>query len=493
MKPKKLIKYIIPILLSFSFISCENLLVVEPISLITNNSFWKTEDDVQGAVNGMYTQLRGVASQDLFLLGEARSEILSWGVVGTGGYDIYYNNTLHSDNAGPSWISFYKIINTCNLIIKKSETIVFASENTKKDLLAQAYSMRAFVYFVMTRTWGDLIIHTDPIESTSIDVIYKERSSQISVFTLIKSDIEKALQLYPNNNYDSNRIRWSKNATHALKGEVYLWTGKQLNGGNEDFTTALNSLNEVTKSDVILLPDFKDIFEVSNKGNKEIVMSVRFAEQEATNFYWMTWLIGSSIPADIDQKTRDILYPLGGGQGIIVPSRTLIDQYQSGDARKEATLHEIYTHDDSGNLTYYTSIALKGKGLVKDGTRYFISDIILYRYADILLLIAEAKNALGQDPSYEINLVRKRAFKDNYNDHIFIKGSKEFNDEMILKERLLELAYEGKRWWDLLRFNKAFELIPSLQGQIGKEYLKLYPISNAVLSLEPKVKQNPGY
>lgn len=492
MKFREIIKNSVLIVLLVSSFNCSDL-NVEPTSVITNNSFWNTEDDVRGAVNGMYVQLRSVASQDLFLLGEARSEILSWGVVGTGGYDIYYNNTLTSDNAGPSWLSFYKIINTCNLIIKYTDNISFTSQNEKESVLAQAYSMRAFVYFVMVRTWGELIIHTEPIESTDPNLLYKERSSLNDVFSLIKSDIEKALQLFPNDNYDTDRIKWSKPALNALKGEVFLWTGKQMNGGEQDFSIALNTLNEIKKTDVTLLPEFNSIFNVANKGNKEILMSVRFAEQEATNFYWMTWLIGSSVPADIDEETRNILFPIGSGQGIIVPSKVLIDQYLPGDTRKSATLHEIYTHDSDGDLVYYTSIALKGAGLVKDGTRHFISDVILYRYADVLLLIAEAKNALGQDPSEEINLVRQRAYKEGYPNHLFKQGSKEFNDEAILKERLLELAYEGKRWWDLLRFNKAFELVPSLQTQKDKQHLKLYPISNSVLSLEPKVKQNPGY
>lgn len=492
MKIKKIIKNSVLIVLLVTLFSCNDL-NVDPTSVITNDSFWKTDNDVKGAVNGMYVQLRSIASQNLFLLGEGRSEILSWGVVGTGGYDVYYNNTLTDDNAGPDWRSFYTVINTCNLIIKYSEEINFSSQDEKKSSIAQAYTMRAFLYFVMAKTWGELIIHTEPVESTDPNILYKERSSLNDVFSLIKSDIENGLDLFPNNNYDSERIKWSKPALYALKGDVYLWTGKQLNGGESDYLKALDALNEILKTDVELLSDFKNIFNVNNKGNKEILMSVRFAELEATNFYWMTWLIGSSVPSDIDQKTRDILFPIGGGQGIIVPSRVLIDQYLENDTRKDATVHEIYTHDNTGELVYFTSIALKGSGLVKDGTRHFVSDVILYRYADVLLLIAEAKNALGQDPSDEINLIRKRAFQDDFNNHIFENSSKEINDEIILKERLLELAYEGKRWWDLLRFDKAFDLVPSLKSRKGEDHLKLFPISNNILSLEPYVKQNPGY
>lgn len=488
----KTIKTLILFALFVSWSGCDNL-DVDPTSVITNNSFWKTQDDVKGALNGMYVELRSVASTNLFLLGEARSEVWNLGVVGDGGYSVYYNNTLHADNAGPNWLSFYKLINTCNLILKYTEQISFTSPTEKQQALAEAHSMRAFVYFVMAKTWGELIIHTEPIESTDPDQLYKERSPLSEVFALIKGDIDKAYELYPNNNYDSNRIKWSKPALNALKGDVYLWTGKQLDGGEGDFTTALKALTEIKQTNTELLTDFKSIFDVENKGNKEILLSVRFTELEATNFYWMTWLIGSSVPSDIDETTKDILFPIGNGQGVVVPSKVLVDQYTVDDTRKSGTLHEIYTHNSNGELVYYTSIALKGKGLVKDGTRHFISDIVLYRYADILLLIAEAKNALGQDPTEEINLIRKRAYLENFEKHTFVKGTKTFNDEAILKERLLELATEGKRWWDLNRFDKAFDLVPSLQSQKGKEHLKLFPIANSVLSLEPKIKQNPGY
>ena len=89
--------------------------------------------------------------------------------------------------------------------------------------------------------------------------------------------------------------------------------------------------------------------------------------------------------------------------------------------------------------------------------------------------------------------MRQRAYGDNYNNHIFVNGSREQNDNSILKERLLELVFEGKRWWDLVRFDKAFEIIPSLQGRSDQKHLLLFPISIATLSLEPKVVQNPGY
>src|SRR5690606_1898464 len=108
-----------------------------------------------------------------------------------------------------------------------------------------------------------------------------------------------------------------------------------------------------------------------------------------------------------------------------------------------------------------------------------------YRYADVLLMIAEAKNALDLDPSDEINEVRQRAYGANYAANVFVSTDKIANDEAILKERLLELAFEGKRWWDLIRFDKAMDLVPSLQSR--DRGLLLFPISQSTLSLNPKL------
>ena len=222
-------------------------------------------------------------------------------------------------------------------------------------------------------------------------------------------------------------------------------------------------------------------------------MTIRFNELEGGNFYWHNWIIGSAVPNNISQEAKDILLPVGNGQGLNVLTSLVRNQFTKDDTRRRATFYEIYTFDQQGDSTYFQNVLLKGKGLVTGGTRVFASDMILYRYADILLMKAEAKNALGMDPSEEINLVRQRAYQSEYANHVFTSGSKEYNDEMILKERLLELINEGKRWWDLVRFNKAFELVPALSNQQGKDYLLLFPIPTSTLSLEPKIRQNPGY
>ena len=144
-------------------------------------------------------------------------------------------------------------------------------------------------------------------------------------------------------------------------------------------------------------------------------------------------------------------------------------------------------------MLFYASLVYKFRGIERSGLRQWLDDNVLYRYADILLLRAEVKNALGMDPSSDINEIRKRAYQGDYNNHIFQNGNRIENEEAILQERLLEFIFEGKRWWDLIRFGKAFEKVPSLQGREKDEYLLLFPIPEVTLSLETKMEQNPGY
>ncbi|NHE58889.1 RagB/SusD family nutrient uptake outer membrane protein [Cyclobacterium plantarum] len=472
--------------------ACTETLEVKPTSVITTNSFWQSENDAEGALMAMYVELRSL-SQGLHQLGEHRSEVLSPGLFGEGVF-ILHRNQMNADTPGhPDWSGFYRVINTANLILKYVPGITFSSEARKNQMLAQAHAMRAYVYFVMTRTWGDLIIREEPTEGFGAEVTQRERSPQSQVFQLIKQDIEEALQLFPDDGFTIGRSVWSRPATNALKGEVYLWTGKLLGGGAEDLQKALNALEEVDQADVGLLDDFQEVFDFENKGNREILMSIRHQDLEPGNYLWFMWIIGAGVPSNIDQDTRDKIFPIGGGQGLMVTSDLVRNQFEAEDSRREASFFDIYTIDENGGRDYLTNIQQKFQGTIIGGNRVFLSDPILYRYADVLLMKAEAKNGLDMDPSQEINQIRERAYGDQFAGREFVDQGRETNDAAILKERLLELLHEGKRWWDLVRFGKAFEMVPALQDRLGEDHLLLFPISNSVLSQEPLIEQNPGY
>lgn len=477
--------------------SCSKTLEIAPVSSISSASFFKTENDVKGANYGMYIKLRNETSFNSFALGELRGETVTSGLAGSGGYERYYQNTVDANIATPqiTWTGYYAAVNAANLIIKYAPTASFATESSRNDYLAQAYTMRAYVYFLMARTWGDLPIRTEPLEEYNFETVQIARSPVADVFALIKADLNKALQLFPANTFQTGRNLWSKPAANALRADVYLWTGKRLNGGTTDFTTALEACNAVQTADVSLLPAFSTVFDYTNKGNKEVLMAVNYLAVEAVdNYFFNGWLsVTTAYLPTADPVAKAAVGQLGGNN-IWSPSALARDQFTTDDQRRNATFLEVYNiNATTGARTLFGTVINKGDGTVISGIRYFADDIILYRYADVLLMKAEAKNALAQDPTPEINLVRQRAYGTQFAAHTFVNGTKDANDAAILKERLLELAYEGKRWWDLVRFDKAFDLVPSLQARRGQTNLLLHPINALTLSLEPKVTQNPGY
>jgi hypothetical protein len=473
--------------------ACTDDLELTPVSSITTAGFWVNEDNANGALNGMYVRFRDQAAYNLFLWGEARSETLTYGLQASEGRERYFENSLDPVFAGPSWLRLYTVIHDANLIIKYVPDIEFTNPDDRDKMLAQAYAMRAYTYFILAKTWGGVPLVTEPTEGYDAETSFRARSSVEEIFLQIKKDLNEALLLFPDNNLPSGRAVWSKPAVNTLKGDVYLWTGKRLQGGQEDFQTALNALNEVRNAPGLsLLNDYEDVFRYDNKGNEEILMAVRFLDLESgTNYNNEMYIRDDQKPTNISAEA-EALIGLGGGLNRWAPSQVVRDQFVAEDQRKDATYASIFVTNNS-ETEHYASVVTKYHGFVDPSGRRFIDDIILYRYAEVLLLIAETKNALNQDPSDEINLIRERAYGDDFESFRYTDQGQALNDDAILKERLLELAYEGKRWWDLVRFDKAFELVPSLQGREQDRYLMLFPISLGTISLNSKIEQNQGY
>jgi hypothetical protein len=493
MKRLRTYKLLLLVLVVFSLTSCDSLLDVEPTSTITNASYWRSPDDAVGTLNGMYDWFRGQASSNLYVWGAARSEELSYGLQASEGRERYFENTMTPESAGPGWLRLYTAMNEANLLLKNVPNLSFQDEAQKNDILAQAYTMRAYIYFVMVRTWGGVPLITEPTTGFDPDATFKERVSVDAVFDLIKADLDEALSLYPGDAFSSCRCRWSKPGANALKGNVYLWTAKRRGGGEEDLQTALGALQDIQDANVRLLDDFGDVFRYENKGNDEIIMAIHFEENESGGMYnGSMYIRNDQILENLDPEAKDIL-GVGGGLNRWAPSETLRNQFTEDDSRKDESFVEAYSIDQTGDSTYYASAVTKFNGTVISGSRQFLDDVILYRYADVLLMIAEAKNALGMNPAAEINAVRQRAYGDNYPGHEFTSGGQEANSEALLQERLRELAFEGKRWWDLVRFGEAFNEVPSLQGREDEEHLLRWPIPQDIISQNSSIEQNPGY
>jgi starch-binding outer membrane protein, SusD/RagB family len=485
-------------ILTSSFVSCTKNLELDPISQISSASYWKSSEEATAVLYGMYSYFR-VTTADQFLWGEMRSYNLgpSSGGENTNHSPLWYN-TLNASSVLSSWLGLYTVVHTANLLIKYVPGITFTSTDAQNNILAQAHTMRAYCYYIMARTWGGVPLVDTPTEGYSEDN-QKERSSVEDIFTFIKKDLDDAISLYPDNSFTVGRFTWSKPAAYALKGDVYLWTGKRMSGGTADLTTALSAFNEIDASDVALQSNFGNIFSYDNKGNNEILFAVRYKylESAESDPYYYIFVHPQSMPSssNISDSTKIIL---SGGRGYSQASVTsqVRSKYSWMDQRKNSTYWDVWVYSDgypNGTKTLLCSVNTKFHGTLISSERYWYDDYVIYRYGQILLMKAEAKNALGQDPSTEINLIRKRAYGDYYSKFVFTNGTQEENDNVIINEMLLETALEGHYWWDIVRFGKAFDLVTTLQDKKGNDYLLLFPISAATLSIEPKVVQNPGY
>lgn len=464
--------------------SCEEDLNLKSESVITSASFWKTEDDAKAAVNGMYFNFRTQTQQNYYLLGGARSAEITGGVQSPLNLANYYNNNLTAQNIDVDWAGLYTVIHQANLILKYVPTIPFSptTRNEQKRYIAQAYSMRALAYFIMARSWGGVPIVTTPTENTNQSEYIVPRNTIEETFTFIKSDIESAIANYPD--AANNKVQLSLSSTYALKADVFLWTAKKLSGGNADLSTALAAINAIPAGPA-LLPNFKDVFSFTNKGNNEVLFAVRYSladVQSSLSDNWNSFMyVGPAdfAPLTAAQATA-VFGTLGSGSGNAGISRVQPDitrfNFSTTDSRKSATYLTLM----NGSTPVVTGL-VKYNGTVDGTVRRFVSDIIIYRWADILLMKAEIKNALGQDPTAEMNQVMQRADASAS----FTNGSQAANNDVILNERLKELAFEGKAWWDLVRFNKT-DLVPSMAGK-----KILFPISQNTINFNPKITQNP--
>jgi hypothetical protein len=503
----KIIKYLVAVsgifgMILFSGCKDDFTLELEPVSSLTDASYWKTAEHWEAVMNGIHSRMR--THQLAFLkLGEWRSDI--WGCQPFTGGNIVdiaiHMNTINEENPGiTSFAGFYSNINQINLIIDKSLKKEVLSESDKNFYLGQAYGMRAYYYFHLLRSWGDVIIQEEPSYGFNTNEMAKAASPASKVMEFIKDDIARSENAFGNIYTFKKKVLWSKAATLMLKGEVFLWSAKQMDGGNADASVAKAALTEIQTNigSLKLLPNYRDIFRYDNKENAEIIFAIRNAQDE----YLQNWddmvprltplsqctdsLTGKSYSA----TTHNVL-TIGGGFYAAVFNR-IYNAYSAGDLRKFESLQAGYILKD-GNYIQQTGVwQNKFQGSFYKNLRQWNDDTPIYRYSDLLLLLAEAKFLMNENPANEINLVRKRAFGGNYNEtlHGYPNQTidKDFN-EAILKERLLEFVAEGKRWYDLRRFGVAYVT----KYTLAQPTRLLWPIDKNSLTQNPALEQTSGY
>lgn len=482
---------------------CENQLIKKPSSILTYQGYWESEEAARASIIGVHAALRDF-HRTLWELGEIRSDI--WGGKTMESHydlDLVWQDISVNKVPFPNWAGFYSLIHKCNDAIENIPSISFTNNDEKNILLAQVHGIRSFVYFVLLKTWGDVPLVTEPTHEINFAELQKKRSSEIDIMDQVKEDIDISIQKFDGNNsfYDGRRTFWSLAASLMLKGEIYIWDGVHLNQGNNSFEEAKRALqNLIGMEDKFdLLPNYSDIFSYDNKENKEIIFALSFELNQAINFYSLF----TARQTDIDHKydSESVLIgnrfqlgfaDYGNRYGLSDNIRSNLFS-DSNDQRAEASIFRIF--NKPGKSEYAGCILNKFLGTIDGGSRKPVDDIPVFRLAEAYLLLAEVKNHLIEDPSNEINIIRKRALGSNYNSEIngYSNQTKEENIETILNESLKEFIGEGKRWWSLRRAGDKYVIKHNDYLHDGDEYLLKLPITREMIGRNPELIQTPGY
>jgi len=485
----KRVKIITAILILLSCIGCEDQFDTKPYSILTTQNMWGSESEALSGVTGMYSQFRQAFADRSYLIWfEFRSGFWQVGKSGAIQWDdLYFNTPNASSTPSLDWTNLYKTINAANLAINYIPEIEFGVPDDQGDLLADAYFIRAFTYFALARLWGDVPLLVTPVESLDDDNLYPARDDVSAVFTQIKADIDEALSQI-NDEGVRNRIYASKAGINMLKADVYLWTAKRMGGGTDDLTVAQAAADAVlADGNYQLLPVYEDVFR--EEMNDETIFSIYFDITEGPDQYGRGFTFQAN---QVEAAYRDNPVPIGQSANWHTFTDLYVNNYVNADTND--TRSGVINQDFSGASDDYRWVN-KFLGDIVSDTRVARSDTRIYRFAEAILFRAEALNALGNpsDAVIEVNKVAERAYgiADYYPNTL----TQTEVDSVILHERLIEFGAEGKSWFDIVRFGKAFELIPTLVGR-ENDYagnILLLPVDPATITRNPNIVQTPGY
>lgn len=484
-------KYILPILIGIiciGFTGCEtDALDKDPLDKLSSGQFWQSKQDFDMALTAIYGELQNT----MFSIGAP-----NWDVITDNGYgqhNYWGSQAIAQGDISPSsggyisdvYSSSYRGIARINIFLGQLDN--FESDEidaaTKSRYEGEALFMRGFYYFQLYSSYGSVPIVT---EALTLDNQIQPKSPAAEVLARSLADLDTAIANLPPALYADNGGHAVKTSAQALKLRVLMFAAYGDTGTPDSgiLTQARDLALEIMGSGYDLSPNFEDVFQdATQEGNPEIIFSIKFlAPDNATEM--------------------DMWY---GDWVVVSPLQNLVDAFDPSDPRLEKT---IYTDEVNfnGNIHNPSNGMPTGYGLKKflspDLMPYGYStqsqqDWVLLRYADVLLMYAEAQNELV-DPDQSvydaINAVRGRV---NMTD-IPAGQSKETMREIIRHERRLELAFEGLRFYDLKRWRIAGEVLNNItDGMLNytfEERFYHWPLPLAEIDKGQGILiQNPDY
>ena len=489
---KKLnIKISIIIIALATFTSCSDDFVNVDSNDINSKDYFNSEEDYQNALIGAYDLLQAtyinvmlgeIASDNTLAGGESATD-----VIGIQEIDDMIHTPVNS-NLRDLWGWMYGGINRTNFILEFQDKTDFSG---KEQVIAQARFLRAYYYFELVKWFGDVPLAVDK------QILFGEESSYVrsptsEVYAQIELDLMYAADNLPLVQTETGRV--TKGAAQALLGKAYLY--------QEKFSEAAQVLEIVIQSKTYsLVTDYNTIFEAEGENNDESVFEVQYTDLEGAGFGCLQCSEGNVAVGF--SGVRNYEGPdFTSGFSFNVPVQEAYEAFDSDDPRRDIAILNIDAWATATGATFGTGFEHTGyfnkKYIPRTRSDQALADLNLtnpnnyrsIRYADVLLMAAEANNRGGIDEAKAqgyLNDVRRRAFGDDLHD-ITATGASLTN--AIYLERRLELIGEGHRFFDLVRTGKAAQEINGFQA--GKH--ELFPIPAIEIQLAGNVwAQNPGY
>lgn len=446
--------------------SCSDVLEEQPFSQISSDAFWQNNNDANAGIAAIYDAMQKTYDDKLLLWGEHRAD--NFDPTENSGFelDLIENNINNTEGAYLSWSNLYQMILRANIAIERIPQI----PQYDRDLLAEAYAARAFAYFDVVRVWNRGPVFTEQVNNLADDLNRAPTEGDVIMQEIVIPDMLMAESLMTD---PVSRHRFSQNSIWALQAEVYMYLG-----GTENLSKAKIVLDKIVDSGQYSLvqnrEDWVDLFlsdpELGEiEDGPELIMTIKYdLEEDPDDRSEIIDLIRSGNPkvtfsTRLKQKWIEE-FPIDSALWVAkYPSFPvpIVDITETDTLYGDWRLYE--TEEIDIEFTNIGPQIIKyAKNRVPGSIDY--TNIPVYRYAGILLLLAEIENQQGnKDRAFqlvnEIRTARGLPTADPA-DYTTINEIEDF----ILDERQLELVGEGKRWWDLLRTGNAVEVMGPING-----------------------------
>jgi hypothetical protein len=511
-------KYIkLLVLIIFIASSCKKSYIdLVPKDSLAPGQFFQTDDQLEQAAVAAYVPLRDLLVND-YHTSEMRSDNTHYtpNPNNRGTATVYrenvsdWNNDANNDYVNAVYTHCYTGISRSNILIGRIPLATKATDAGKARTDGQAKFLRAWNYYKLVRLFGGVPLYLK--EVVKAEDAFKGRSSVDEVYAQIIADAKDAInELLPPSKFPQSGEATKGSATMLL-ADVYVTLKK--------YKEAEDLLNTLPAMGYGLNSNYADAFLPTNKNGKESIFEVQYLQGKDAGSQPNT-LIFQFMPKTVTTVliTGPAFPSNTNGSGWNIPSFDLLNAYEPGDTRLDASIGIAEGVNDASFVMKITAVKSAVNYVPTPGVAYtpYIKKYIhgpyvaatnsndnwpVYRYSEALLLLAEAQNEQGESPLAALNQVRQRAGLEpvTTTDQAGLR-------DIILHERRVELAFENKRFHDLQRSPKGFDIMKAYAAKAKTTYTNLeanafdiqaykflFPIPLPERNLNPGMPQNPGY